>query len=155
MSASKIKSWINSLGQTHEYLMSESLVSDDEFLELFPGDDELYLEPQVGISMSFRAGFQGLCITLRKSTPSTVEYTGELPRPYSLRMNQSDVHALLGKPMDSSGPVRMPQPMGQTGGWESYQSHSEINPNIRICFEYLESMEVSAIVFIPMNKDHD
>lgn len=53
MSASKIESWIKNLGETHEYLLSESLISDDELVEVFPGDDEVYLGPEKGISMRF------------------------------------------------------------------------------------------------------
>jgi hypothetical protein len=156
MSASIINTWITFLGGTSDDLLSNYLIPNDDFIELFSGIDELYLTPEIGISMSFRADtrrFQGLCITLRKSTPSTVEYTGELPRPYSLRMNQSDVHALLGKPLEYSGPVRMPQPMGQTGGWEYYQLDPDVYPNVKIQFQYLESMEVHAIVFTLINKD--
>lgn len=150
MSAQLINAWISVLGVDHDDHLTRDLISDHDFIEIFPGDNALYLEPLVGISMSFWAEterFESLRITLLKSTPSTVEYTGSLPEPYSLRMNQAKAHAILGKPLEYSGPIRMPEPMGQTGGWESYALDPSIYPNVRLQLQYLESMEVSAIVF--------
>lgn len=157
MSAQLIEAWISVLGVGHDELLKRSLISGDDFIEIFPDDNELYLEPLIGISMSFWAEterFEALHITLLKSTPSTVEYTGSLPEPYSLRMDQAKAHAILGKPLEYSGPIRMPEPMGQTGGWESYALDPSIYPNVRLHLQYLESMEVSAIVFSLIDKGH-
>jgi archaellum component FlaF (FlaF/FlaG flagellin family) len=86
MNASKIESCIKSLGQTHENLLSELLVSDGELVELFPGDDQVYLQPEKGISMTFRdddAKFESFCITLVKVVPEEQEYSRDLPDPYT------------------------------------------------------------------------
>lgn len=158
MNADKITLWIDYLGKTHTQLLADSAISDEQLIELFPGIDELYLEPETGVAMTFRRDgmrYKALTITLQKTTPSTREYAGNLPSPYSLRMSQSDVHRLLGEPSEYSGPVRMPEPVGQTGGWEYYHLDPEIYPNHRIQFQYLESMEVKAIVFSLIDKSHN
>ena len=157
MSAEHIKTWIDSLGMTHNEMFSKFIIPDSEFLQLFPGDDELYIEPEVGVEMNFAAEtgrFQSLHFTLLKTTPSTVEYSGVLPAPFSLRMNQSLVHALFGEPVEHSGPVNMPDPRGQTGGWEYYNLDPRVYPNTRAQFQYLESLDVNAIVFTLIEKGH-
>jgi hypothetical protein len=156
MSAANIKVWIASLGMTHGEMFSKSIIPDNELVQLFPGDDEFYFEPEIGLEINFAANtlsFRSLHITLLTTTPSTVKYTGELPEPFSLRMSQSDVHAIFGQPLEYSGPVSLPEPRGQTGGWEYYQLDAEVCPNVKIQFQYLESMEVSAIVFTRINED--
>lgn len=158
MSTSKIKVWINSLGMTHDELVSKSIIPDGDLLELFPDIDELYIEPEVGVEMSFWAEtecYESLHFTLAKTTPFTVEYKGELPAPFSLCINQSAVHALFGEPLEYSGPVMMPEPRGQTGGWEFYSLDPLIYPNKKVLFKYLESMEVSAVVFTLIDKGHE
>jgi len=150
MNAAQIEKWISFLGQTYEDLLLHELVPDEDFIELFPGDDEVYLEPIVGVSMSFSAEterLRALFITLRETAALTVVYEGDLPKPYSLVMNQADVHAVMGKPWASSGPIRLPVPIGQTGGWESYLLDPQIYPNTIVNFQYLESMDVKVIVF--------
>ncbi|MBC3956242.1 DUF6392 family protein [Pseudomonas triticifolii] len=155
MSALMIETLISHLGNTYGELVSKSLVNDDGLIELFPGIDELYLEPQLGLSMSFWAEterFESICITFLKSTPSTVAYTGALPAPYRHLTNQTTVREILGEPLEVSGPVRLPQPMGMTGGWEYYSLNPETYPNTRLQIQYLESMDVNAIVFTLIKK---
>ncbi|MOA39811.1 hypothetical protein D3C78_1616190 [compost metagenome] len=127
-------------------------------IELYPGRDLLYLEPETGISLSFLGKtkrFEALFVTLLKSTPSTTEYKGELPEPYSAGMNQSDVHTILGMPFEAKGPIKMPQPMGQTGGWEAYRLDPEKHPNVKVVFQYTATMQVKTLVFTLIDKDHD
>jgi hypothetical protein len=158
MSASKIESWIKSLGRTHEYLLSESLVSDDELVELFSGDDQVYLQPEKGISMTFRdedGRFESFCITLIKVFPEEREYHGDLPDPYTLNMNKPSVHRIFGTPSESSGPAKMPFPIGLTGGWDAYPLDQTLYPNAKVTFHYLESEQVDYIAFSLLDKIYD
>jgi len=157
MNASKVSEWIKCLGQDYETLLSNDIIPPDELIELFPGIDELYLEPDIGVSMSFREEtlrFESLFITLIKTTPSTVEYKGEVPVPYRLEMTQSYVRALFGEPLESSGPIRMPEPMGQTGGWDSYRLDPVVYPNKTVMFQYTASMQVDTLVFTLIDTGH-
>lgn len=158
MNALKIKILIDNLGLTHTELIEKSIIPDGDLLELFPDIDELFLEPEVGVEMSFWAEterYESLHFTLKNTTPSTVEYKGELPAPYSLRMNQSMVRSLFGEPIEFSGPVVMPSPRGKTGGWEYYSLDHLLHPNKKVLFKYLESMDVSTIVFTLSDRGHD
>lgn len=158
MSISRIENWINNLGQEYDALITRNIIQNQPLMELYPGRDRLHLEPEIGIGLSFWAEtkrFEALFITLLKSTPSTVEYKGELPKPYSIEMIQSDVHAIFGEPFESKGPIKMPQPMGQTGGWESYRLDPATHPNIKVVFQYTATMQVKTLVFTLIDKDHD
>jgi hypothetical protein len=158
MSASKIEGWIKSLGQTHEYLLSESLIPDGELVEVFPGDDEVYLQPQKGVSMTFwdeSRRLESFVITLVKIFPDEPEYKGELPAPYSSNMNKIAVRDFFGVPSNSSGPAKVPSPIGWTGGWDCYPLDQSLYPNVEVVFHYLPTAQVDYIAFGLIDKGHD
>jgi len=158
MKISKIESLIQNLGQNHAILLDKKLIPDQKLLELFPGDDDLYLDLETGISTQFWAetkNFEALFITLIKTMPSDVIYRGEIPKPYDLEMTQTDVRALFGEPLESRPPVKMPEPRGQTGGWESYRLDPVVYPNKKVIFQYTASMQVNTIVFALIDEGHD
>lgn len=158
MNALKIEELIKNLGQTYEDLLLKSLIPDEELIEIFPGVDELYIQPEEGVEMSFWAEterFESLYITLLKTPISTIEYRGELPAPYSLNMTQSTAHALFGEPFESSGPTKLPEPTGKTGGWESYRLDPVLYPNSKVGFRYLTSMNVNTLVFTLIDKGRE
>lgn len=157
MKSEIIERWISSLGKTYPELLVNGTLPKTELIELFPDIDEVYCEPAAGIELQFWAKterFENLHITFLHTTPSTTRYVGELPPPYSLQMNQSLVHELFGIPFEATGPIKMPYPVGQTGGWESYKLDETVYPNTKVVFKYLESMEVEGITFTLVDKDH-
>jgi hypothetical protein len=150
MSLAKIEQLIKNLGQNHSELIATGLISNHQLIELFPGADDLYLEPEPGLYMRFLATskrYKSLSVTLTKVVPVDIVYEGELPPPYAKNMLQADVQTLLGEPNAASGPINLPEPMGKTGGWEAYHLDSEKYPNIKAIFQYSESMQVDALVF--------
>ncbi|VVN04768.1 hypothetical protein PS862_01969 [Pseudomonas fluorescens] len=158
MSAASISNLINKLGESHENLVAQGLISSEKLHELYPGRDLLHIDLEAGLNLSFWAEtkqFEALFITLKKVMSGIVEYTGELPPPYSSEMTQSDVHAIFGQPMESRGPIKMPKPMGQTGGWESYPLDPAIYPGKKIVFQYTAAMEVKTLIFTLIDKGHD
>ncbi|MHC8286102.1 DUF6392 family protein [Pseudomonas sp. XS1P51] len=158
MSAVTIERWIKALGATHDELIAQGIAFNQSPKALYPDCDLLDMAPEIGLSLTFWAEtkrLETLFVTLKKSTPSTVEYKGELPTPYKLAMTQSDVHALFGEPMESKGPIKMPQPMGQTGGWESYPLDPVAHPGKKVVFQYTAEMEVKTLVFTLIDKGHE
>ena len=158
MSIPKIESWIKSLGQKYESLIAQGIITDQPLTELYKGRERLNLKPEEGINLSFWAEskcLETLSITLIKTTPSTVEYKGELPSPYTLKMTQSDVRTLFGEPMESKSPIKMPQPMGQTGGWEAHRLDPTLYPNTKVRFSFTTSMQVDTLTFTLIDKGHN
>lgn len=158
MNAIKLETLIRSLGRTHEELLAESVIPDDELIELFPDIDELYLEPEPGISMNFwtdTGRFELFSITLIASLPECTEYKGELPAPYAPTMNQSTIHSLFGEPLEFSGPFTLPGETQQYGGWESFLLDPTVHPNTKVYFGYLESMEIYSIGFALVDRGHE
>lgn len=157
MNDMNIEEAISSLGRNYDDLVSLGVINGQPLKELYPGRDNLHLNPKPGISLSFWAEskrFEALFVTLKKTTPSTVEYKGCLPEPFTIEMTQSDVHANFGEPMESRGPIKMPEPMGQTGGWESYALDSTVYPGKKVVFQYTAAMEVKTLVFTLIDKGH-
>lgn len=156
MKSFEIESLLKHLGLTHEELIEKNIVPDDDLIELFPGVSELVLEIDTGIDMNFDATtekFQTLSIFLKNSTPSVVEYMGELPFPFKLKMTQKEVREALGSPRHYSGPVKMPEPMGQTGGWESYHLTAANLKDLELIVSYTESMDVDDLVFSNFRRE--
>lgn len=158
MDARTIEGWITSLGGRYEVLVAEGVIPNKPLQELYPGRDLLDVIIAPGLSMSFWAQtrqLETLFITLLKTTPSTTAYKGELPEPFSLLMRQSDVRTRLGEPMASKEPVKMPQPMGMTGGWDAYLLDVIAHRNKKVVFQYTATGEVSTLVFSLVDKGHD
>ncbi|ATN09898.1 DUF6392 family protein [Pseudomonas lactis] len=158
MSAQTINGWIRNLGKRYEDLITEGLIPNQPLQELYDGRDRLHLEPAWGLSLSFWAEtkrLEALFITLIKSTPSTLEYKGELPKPLASTMTKSDIRSHFGVPVESGVPVKMPQPGGMTGGWDAYHLDPSTHPNTKLVCKYTSTFQVKALVFTLIDKNHD
>lgn len=150
MKSADFEKLVSGLGRTQSDLVASSLLPDVILEEAYPGSDRLFFEPEEGLEVVFNADekrFYQFFITLKKTTPSTVCYTGELPDIFFVGMRQDDVHDLFGVPDKVRSPVKMPFPRGQTGGWEAYIYDAELFPGVMLEFQYTEEMEVDTIVF--------
>ena len=158
MNAKTIDGWIKSLGRHYEVLINEGLIPNQPLRELYEGRDRLYLEPTLGLSLSFWAEtkrLETLFITLIKSTPSTVEYKGDLPNPLTSTMTKSDIRSHFGAPIEWSDPVKMPQPVGMTGGWDAYRLDPSTYPNIKLICKYNSTFQIKTLVFTLIDKGRD
>lgn len=158
MNVTTIERWIKKLGQRYDTLIAEGSIPTQELVEHYPGRDWLTIQPAPGLELSFWAEtqrFEKLFITLLDAMPGVPVYKGELPKPYTSAMTQSDAHALFTTPLEVQAPVKMPKPMGQTGGWESYRLDPEKHPNTKVVFQYTASMQVKTLVFTQIENDHD
>ncbi|MFF7708579.1 DUF6392 family protein [Pseudomonas sp. NPDC007930] len=156
MGALGIETLIANLGLTHKQLIENGVIPDGELFQVFEGDWHLYFELEAGLEMEFDAEsevFQSLYITLVKSTPLTVAYAGELPAPFVAGMDQRMAREWFGPSQHYSGPVRMPAPVWQTGGWELLTLPSDRFPNVTLMLNYLESLEVKMIIFSLIKPD--
>lgn len=157
MNVATMERWIGYLGARYDDLIVKGVTLNKAPQPLYPDADRLDADVEVGVSVAFWAEdkrLEALFVTLKKTTPSTVEYKGELPEPYKFNMTQSDVRTLFGEPMESRGPIKLPQPIGQTGGWESYALDSSIYPGKKVVFQYTAAMEVKTLVFTLIDKGH-
>lgn len=156
MDIATVNQWTRNLGESYEELVGRGLITPEQPLEtLYPDCDLRDMNLEAGLSLTFWAEtkrLETLFVTLIKSTPSTVEYKGDLPAPYKSVMTQSEVHAIFGQPMESRGPIRMPDPMGQTGGWESYLLDRSLYPGKKVVFQYTADMKVKTLVFTLVDK---
>lgn len=158
MDRNNIHQWISRLGQFHDVLQKTGVITDQPLIELFPGIDEVFLVPESGLELVFWAEtkrYESLFITLIKTTPSTIEYKGELPPPYTKNMIKSDVRTIFGEPTESSGPITMPDPVGKIGGWDCYHLDSIAFPNKKVFFSYTRDLKVDSLSFTLIDKDHD
>ncbi|KHK63118.1 DUF6392 family protein [Pseudomonas frederiksbergensis] len=148
---------IERIGTSHEVLVGQGVLPDQTLTEMYEGRDRLELELEPGIELEFwreTRRFETLFVTLMRTIPSMSKYEGELPIPYMLEMTQSDVHAIFGEPMASKGPIKMPVPIGMTGGWDSYPLDPELYPGKKVVFQYTQDMRVKTLVFTLIDKGH-
>lgn len=150
MKESKIEKLLGFLGKPYKDLVAEKIVTDTGLKEIYSGSDRLYILPEEGLELDFWADskvFIELFITLKKTTPATTSYKGELPEIFFPGMDQEMVIDLFGEPASSRGPVRLPHPIGQTGGWASYIYDDELFPGVELQFQYTADMQVKTVVF--------
>lgn len=157
MDTTTIEGYIKALGNTYESLLSQGFFPSVKPWKVFDDDDQFSLDIEDGLSLTFHEDtrkLESVFITLIKTTPSTAEYKGQLPRPFVSKTNQSEVHANFGEPMASKGPVKMPQPMGMTGGWDSYRLDPATHLNTKVVFQYTAALAVNTLVFSLIDKGH-
>ncbi len=123
----ELEELIRSIGSSHETLISRGLLPDWPLSEMYEGRDRLGFKPELGINMDFWRVTKNLKPFSLRSENHTFNIciSGRASRPYVREMTKTDVHAIFGEPMISKGPIKMPLPIGQTGGWESYQLDPE------------------------------
>ncbi|CAN2969833.1 hypothetical protein METHPM2_150022 [Pseudomonas sp. PM2] len=91
-------------------------------------------------------------ISLAQGEP---KYSGELPVPLTLSMNQDSIRKTLGTPHESKGPVKLPLPIGASGGWDSYRLSLETHSNARIAVQYLSDKTVCGLAFTLVDMGRD
>lgn len=158
MNTEVVVSWIKGLGLFHDVLSANKTIPDQPLLEFYEGRDWLHIEPEPGVELSFWAEskrFEKLFFSLFDSVDGTPIYSGELPAPFSLKMKKADAIEMFGAPLETQGPVLMPKPVGQTGGWDSFVLDALIYPNIKVVFQYSAGFAVNTLVFALIEKDHD
>ncbi len=150
MKANEFDEVISLLGATHQELVDKGLPAESPFLEIYPECDDVYLRAEDGISLTFTDEgkvFKQLHISLSPVVETAKEYKGELPDIFFRGMNQEDVHDIFGEPVKSQPPLKLPLPIGQTGGWDVYVYDAQVFPGVMLEFQYAADMEVSTIVF--------
>jgi hypothetical protein len=70
-------------------------------------------------------------------------------------MNQESIHNTLGKPHESKGPVKLPLPIGATGGWNPYRLSLEFHSNARVAAQYLPDKSVCGLAFTLVDRGRD
>ncbi|PTT32199.1 DUF6392 family protein [Pseudomonas sp. HMWF021] len=155
MKSLKISELIAGVGLRFGALVTQGLLDEQPLVELYPGCDLQDLEIENGLELTFLAEskkLESVFITLVKTMPMTVIYEGDLPAPFKSVMTQTDVHAIFGAAMETRGPIKMPKPMGQTGGWESYLLDQNTYPGKKVVFQYTADMQVKTLVFTMVEK---
>lgn len=155
MNITQVQGLLSSLGKPSDAIHVEGVPTQGPFLEMFEGDDVLFITPAPGVAMSFRAEgkvFDTLMFRLLKTYPEQGVYTEALPQPFKLVMSSAEMHELLGQPLESTGPIKMPEPLGQTGGWEAFGLDQEKYPGLKVVAQYTASLDVFGLVFKLMNE---
>lgn len=151
MSAAKIETLVSCLGQTYEAMLSRGVVSNQPLSELYKGRERLALKVADGVELSFFANskvLERVLITLEASMPGVAVYDGELPKPFAKSMTQAGVRTTFGSPVESRGPIKMPKPLGQTGGWDTYPLDTNNVGGARVIFSYSSALLVQTLAFV-------
>ncbi|MCK6191058.1 pyocin immunity protein [Pseudomonas sp. EYE_354] len=153
MDAPTIKLWVESLGLGFTELVADGKIPDQPLVKSFEDSDWPTMHPVDGVELLFSDTTKSLKQILITFIPTVGQpvYTGGLPTPFSLMMNQQGVRSALGEPMESRGRARLPGGLGIRGGWDAYRLPSELHPSAKIIISYLESFAVNNISFSLIN----
>lgn len=150
MNIEEVEKIIGLLGKPRVDLVEAGAIPDEPLLQIFPGAENAYFEPEDGVEMTFSPEeevFLKLFFMLKETTPSTLEYEGLLPGKLRKDMSQDWVRETFGAPKETHGPVRLPHPTGWTGGWDIYDFDGSQFPEVELVFKYTSEMKVETLVF--------
>lgn len=151
---------IRRLGCTHSERVKDGLIRDKPLTPLFKaGDNEdLIHEPAPGKSLWFWAGrnkLERIAITLKAQSERELVCIGELPLPFTNKMDQESVHAKLGVPNRLMGSAKLPLPIGITDGWDAYRLDASLHHNAEVAIQFMANQSVSGLAFRLIEKGHD
>lgn len=157
MDAETINSLIKGLGHTYEKLLAEGLALGSSPTPLFPDgqNEDLIQKPAPGVELWFCAEnrkLERIVITLSPIFNDDPVYEGELLKPFTRKMDQDGVRVLMGEPYQSKGPVKLPPPIGITGGWDAYRID---HTNAEVVVQYLKDKSACGLAFCLIEKGSD
>lgn len=150
MNAAQLDRLINSLGQRRDQINIEGLDIQTPRVERYTAGEWMDIDVEAGVVMEFRIEaqiFEALYFRFLDNESDDFEYSGELPAPFKAEMSKSDVRAFFGTPDESQGPIKIPEPIGEVGGWDVYFMNRDVYPKIQVFFRYLETLEVCGLSF--------
>lgn len=160
MNAEKLISLVKGLGRTYKELVAEDLVRSEPLRPLFnEGENEdLIQKIEPGMELWFSEDTERLeriTITLSAYFKEETVYTGELPLPFTQKMDQPSVHARLGVPDRSMGPTKLPLPIGMTGGWDAYRLDGSLHQNAEVAIQFGADKVAVGLAFRLIDTGHD
>ena len=149
MDAQTIRLWVTSLGTNYAELIAARKIPNQPLTKPFEGSNWPAMHPADGLELVFNDETKCLEQVLITLVPTVGQptYSGDLPAPFSLKMNQQSARSFLGEPMASKGPEKIPGGLGVRGGWDAYRLSGDIHPNGKVIICYLEDLSVNNICF--------
>lgn len=156
MKAAQLDALIKCLGQHRHQIHVEGIDLQNPRAENYVAIEWLSVEVEVGVYLEFKVDtliYETLHVHLLDDVSDIFEYSGELPALFKMGWAQSDVRKEFGEPLDSQGPMSIPEPIGQVGGWDTYLLSSDVYSNIRVTFKYSDSLDVYGLCFEYVDGD--
>ncbi|MBK4992571.1 hypothetical protein IAE39_000745 [Pseudomonas sp. S37] len=148
MNAQELDSYLNGFGKSHSELVTEGLLPSGDLIEIYDGSLAVFREICPGMYFNFWAEdqrFESLTFSLAETATSKDIYQENLPEPYSGCTTREATINLLGEPIQSKGPHKMPSPLGDSGGWDRFElaGHEELD----VLFRYDIALNVVILAF--------
>jgi hypothetical protein len=148
MNAQELDSYLNGLGKSHGVLVAEGVLPSGDLLEIYEDSLTVYREICPGMYFNFWAEdqrFESLIISQAETATSKDIYQEDLPEPYSRCTTREATLKLLGEPLQSQGPRKMPSPLGDSGGWDRFEvaGYEELD----VLFRYDVALNVVHLAF--------
>ncbi|MBN2977866.1 DUF6392 family protein [Pseudomonas lactucae] len=156
MDAVTISRLVGGLGFSYHKLVSQGLIQNLLLKRLFDASDneELIQNPEPGVKLWFWAETKRLeqVMIILVQTVGQPVYSGQLPQPFKLDMDQQYVREALGVPTETKPPVKLPGGMGGRGGADIYYLDQTAHSNVMVTLSYLENLRVNNISFSLINS---
>lgn len=150
MSVFKLSTYLGRLGRSYDELVMEGLVPPNSLMEIYEGSLTAFYELEAGIELEFWAQsqtFEKLHITLLPNTSSSEVFEGEVEKPFGNCSVREQVLQVHGEPAMSKGPFKMPQPLGESGGWDIYGLKTLGYEGVNVIFKYDVGLNLVGLTF--------
>ncbi|QBF24349.1 hypothetical protein EXN22_01135 [Pseudomonas tructae] len=142
-----VHEWIARLGTHRDELVDQGILPDRPLDYLFYGHDTLSVVVEPGLELGFSASPEVLsCIhvTILSTLSNELPYSGELPERLQDVLTQKAVGRA---PYRSQPAVRMPLPLGETGGWDAFIYDGTRSPSVSVMLQYTNDLNVCDMAF--------
>ncbi|WP_152645381.1 hypothetical protein [Pseudomonas sp. 10-1B] len=150
MSQSTLEAWIERLGQQHSTLVANNDLSASPLAFVFIGQESETATPLPGLELEFSAGplvLECVHVNLISRICQEQTYQGMLPDRLQGLSTRTEARDRLGPRRSSQPPLRMPLPLGDTGGWDVFAWKNTNNAPISIMCQYNTKLQVCDLAF--------
>ncbi|MDD1016161.1 DUF6392 family protein [Pseudomonas rubra] len=145
-----VHDWIARLGTHRDELVDQGILPDRPLDYLFYGHDTLSVVVEPGLELGFSASPEVLTcvhVTLLSTLPNELPYGDKLPGRLQDVLTQKAAGNMLGAPYRSQPAVRMPLPLGETGGWDAFIYNGTRSPSVSVMLQYTNDFNVCDMAF--------
>lgn len=150
MNQSIIDFWIERLGHPHASLVTLGHFPDIPLEVVFMGQESETATPQPGLELEFSTEpliLKCVHVNVIRTIPQDQPYQGTLPGRLQGLTTRKEVTERFGPSSMSQPPLRMPSPLGDTGGWDVFAWENTNNVPTFVMFQYNTELQVCDLAF--------
>lgn len=150
MNRTTVDTWIERIGHSHASLVTLGHLPNIPLKFIFLGQESETATPLPGLELEFSTEpliLKCVHVNVIRTIPQDQIYQGTLPDRLQGLATRKEVTERFGPSPMSQPPLRLPSPLGDTGGWDVFTWENTNNAPTFVMFQYNTELQVCDLAF--------